>query len=177
MHTGSTVSCHSRNIPQAPRCRCWHVHVGRDLPMLARSCGQAGSLGWEWGSVAPTRHLVLITHGSLPREGDCTWVSTGPEMLWGGPMGLLTRPALMRRAGLLSWRGRKLPCDHAPKMSAGHLATGSSRQTLITARMKGKLAQPSLRAPSHPVVYGESPCSAYFCCQLCSHASLCSLIH
>lgn len=114
------------------------------------------------------RHLVLITHGSLPREGDCT----GPETLWGRQMGLPTRPALVRRAGLLSWRGRTLPCDHAPKGSAGRPATGSSRQTLVTARTKGKLAQPSLRTPSHPVVYRESPCSVYFCCWLCSHVSL-----
>jgi len=92
-------------------------------------------------------------------------------------MGLPTWPALVRRAGLLSWRGRKLPCDHAPKVSAGRLATGSSRQMLITARMKGKPAQPSLRTPNHPVMDGDSLCSAYFCCWLCSHVSLCSLIH
>lgn len=92
-------------------------------------------------------------------------------------MGLPTQPALVRKAGLLSWRGRKLPCDHAPKVSAGRPATGSREQTLITTRMKGKLAQPSLHTPSHPVVYGESPCSVYFCCRPCSHVSLCSLIH
>ena len=99
-------------------------------------------------------------------------------------MGLPTRPALVRRAGLLSWTGRKLPCDHAPQVSAGRPATGSSRK-MLTTRIKGKPAQPSPRTPSHPARAGWSqPLQCLFlllalqsCVSLLPHPLICSYIY
>lgn len=102
-------------------------------------------------------------------------VRNGPEMLWGGDTGLLTGPALVRGAGLVSCREENFPEIMYLKCSAGRPGGANGRSS--PSGRGGRLSVP--RAPSYPVVvaFRDSLRGVYFCHWLRSRVSLCSLIH
>lgn len=148
VHTGSTVSCHSRNIPQAPRCRCCLVHEEQaGVPRVG--VGQSSTYETP-GSDRP---------GSLPREETaCGFVLDLDALGWmdGAPDPAGTG----ERLGCCPGRGESCPVITHLKRLQDTLATGSSRQ-MLTARIKGsRLGRPHSPCPKSPRPGWMEPASA-----------------
>ena len=145
--TGSTVSCHSGNIPQAPRCKCWLIHVGKQGPWGRDGAERHLRDTWFW---SPTAHCLgrEIAHGFVLdlRCFGVDWWGSKPGQHWWGEPGCCPRggessPVIThlkclqdaqpqgtvdRCSSPPGWRGSRLSRPYVPPITPSRMETASA---------------------------------------------------